>query len=168
MSFNRLTSLEAQVPGREDDDDEYHDDPEFLRLTQSLSGPLVELTSNISFLSQQVELLGSHRDNERLRERIHTLLEDTREICRSAGEGIKKVQAWEDVTVSYAQPSRQEFFAPHFGFIILVLSDHFFVSLANSHRGNGRSRSSQGSSKLVWKGSRQSNEKHWTKNGRLP
>lgn len=108
MSFNRLTSLEAQVPDRDDADDEYHDDPGFLRLTQSLSGPLVELTSNISFLSKQVDLLGSHRDNERLRERIHTLLGETREICRTVGEDIKKVQAWEDVTVSISRPSRRD------------------------------------------------------------
>lgn len=96
MSFDRLSSLEAQPSGG--GRDAYHDDPEFQRLTESLSNQLFTLTSNISRLSNQIALLGTRRDTERVRERIHDLLGETRDGFKDAGERIKKVQAWEDVT----------------------------------------------------------------------
>jgi syntaxin 7 len=100
MSFDRLSSLEAQpASGRARGDQQYHDDPDFQRLTQSLSNQLFTLTSNISRLSNQIALLGTKRDTERVRERVHNLLEETRDGFREVGEGIKKVQMWEDVTV---------------------------------------------------------------------
>ncbi|PGH07881.1 syntaxin 7 [Blastomyces parvus] len=98
MSFDRLSSLEAQ-PTRPNDS-QYQDDPDFQRLTESLSNRLFTLTSNISRLSNQISLLGTKRDTERVRERVHDLLEETREGFRDVGEGIKKVQLWDDVNPS--------------------------------------------------------------------
>ncbi|KAL4956562.1 t-SNARE [Aspergillus filifer] len=101
MSFERANILESQpTTFRRSDDPQYHDDPEFQRLTESLSDRLFTLTSNITRLSDQVALLGTKRDTERVRERVHSLLEQTREGFRDVGEGIKKVQNWEDVNPS--------------------------------------------------------------------
>src|SRR5271155_88362 len=101
MSFDRLSSLESQpTTTRRQDDAHYRDDPEFTRLAESLSARLFELTSNISRLSNQVALLGTKRDTERVRERVHDLLEETTETFKEVGEGVKKIQSWEDVSVS--------------------------------------------------------------------
>lgn len=100
MSFDRLSSLEAQpTTMRRSEDPQYRDDPEFHRLTESLSNQLFTLTSNISRLSNQIALLGTKRDTERVRERVHVLLEETRAGFKEVGDGLKKVQAWEDVNV---------------------------------------------------------------------
>ncbi|PKY02199.1 t-SNARE [Aspergillus campestris IBT 28561] len=101
MSFDRLDSLESQpTTMRRSDDPEYRDDPEFDRFTENLSNKLFSLTSNITRLSDQIVLLGTRRDTERVRERVHTLLEQTRAGFKDAAEGIKKVQMWEDVNPS--------------------------------------------------------------------
>ncbi len=85
---------------RRSDDPQYSDDPEFRQLTESLSNQLFTLTSNISRLSNQIALLGTKRDTERVRERVHDLLEETRDGFKEVGEGIKRIQTWEDVSVS--------------------------------------------------------------------
>ncbi|KAI9797799.1 MAG: hypothetical protein M1833_005302 [Piccolia ochrophora] len=101
MSFDRLSSLESQpTTTRREDDPTYADDPEFNRLTQQLSNQLFSLQSNTGNLSNQVALLGTKRDTERVRERVHDLLEQTRDSFKEVGEGVKKVQAWEDVNKS--------------------------------------------------------------------
>ncbi|KAI9801401.1 MAG: hypothetical protein M1825_003380 [Sarcosagium campestre] len=101
MSFDRLPSLESQPTTlRREDDRHYVDDPDFQSLTQSLSNQLFTLTSNISRLSNQIALLGTKRDTERVRERVHNLLEETRDTFKEVGEGIKRMQAWEDVNKS--------------------------------------------------------------------
>ncbi|RMZ76214.1 hypothetical protein DV738_g5037, partial [Chaetothyriales sp. CBS 135597] len=101
MSFDRLSALESQpTTTRRQDDAPYNDDPEFSRFTESLSTKLFELMSNISRLSNQVALLGTKRDTERVRERVHDMLEETREGFKEVGEGIKKAQAWEDLNSS--------------------------------------------------------------------
>jgi phenylalanyl-tRNA synthetase alpha subunit len=106
MSFDRLPSLEAQpTTTRRRDDPQYRDDPEFSQLTETLSTRLFELTSNISRLSQQISLLGTKRDTERVRERVHDLLEETKEGFKEVGEGVKRVQAWEDLNVSHLNPT---------------------------------------------------------------
>jgi Syntaxin-like protein len=100
MSFDRLPSLEAQpTTTRRQHDPEYRDDPEFSHLTETLSTRLFELTSNISRLSQQISLLGTKRDTERVRERVHDLLEETKEGFKEVGEGVKRVQGWEHLNV---------------------------------------------------------------------
>jgi len=101
MSFDRLSSLESQpTTTRRQDDAQYRDDPEFSRLAESLSTRLFELTTNISRLSNQIALLGTRRDTDRVRERVHDLLEETRDGFKEVGEGIKKVQGWEDLNAS--------------------------------------------------------------------
>jgi len=99
MSYDRLNSLEAQSNFRREDDPQYRDDPSFDHLAESLSDQLFTLTSNISRLSNQIALLGTKRDTERVRERVHNLLEETRSAFKDVGEGLKKIQTWEDVNV---------------------------------------------------------------------
>lgn len=102
MSFDRLNSLEGQpTPLRRTEDPQYRDDPQFHRLTENLSNQLFNLTSNISRLSNQIALLGTKRDTDRVRERVHDLLDETRSGFKDVGDGIKKVQTWEDVNVRY-------------------------------------------------------------------
>ena len=100
MSFDRLSSLESQpTTTRRQDDPQYRDDPEFQRFTESLSTRLFELISNISRLSNQIALLGTKRDTERVRERVHDLLESTRDGFKEVGGGIKRAQNWDDLNV---------------------------------------------------------------------
>ena len=100
MSFDRLTSLESQpTTMRRNEDPEYRDDPEFSRFAEDLSVKLFSLTSNIARLSQQINLLGTKRDTERVRERVHDLLEEARDGFKDVGEGIKRLTAWEDLSV---------------------------------------------------------------------
>ena len=100
MSFDQLSSMESQpTTMRRSDDPEYRDDPEFSRFSEDLSVKLFTLTSNISRLSQQISLLGTKRDTERVRERVHDLLEEARDGFREAGDGIKRLTAWEDLSV---------------------------------------------------------------------
>ncbi|KAJ5339195.1 hypothetical protein N7541_011145 [Penicillium brevicompactum] len=101
MSYDRLDSLEAQpTTMRRDEDPHYRDDPDFDRLAVQLSDQLFELTANITRLSNQIGLLGTKRDTERVRERVHNYLEETRTGFRDVGEGIKQLQTWEDVNPS--------------------------------------------------------------------
>lgn len=92
---------------RRSEDPEYRDDPGFHQLTETLSNQLFSLTSNITRLSNQIGLLGTKRDTDRVRERVHDLLEETRAGFKDVGDGIKKVQSWEDVNVRYAHLSRR-------------------------------------------------------------
>lgn len=102
MSFDRLSSLESQpTTMRRGEDPEYRDDPEFTRFAEELSVKVFSLTSNIARLSQQINLLGTKRDTERVRERVHDLLEDARDGFKEAGEGVKRLTAWEDLSVLY-------------------------------------------------------------------
>lgn len=101
MSFDRSPALESQpTTYRRSDDPEYRDDPEFSRFSESLSEQLFSLTSKIGRLSQQLNLLGTKRDTERVRERVHELLEETREGFKEVGEGVKKLTTWEDLSAS--------------------------------------------------------------------
>ncbi|OBT55170.1 hypothetical protein VE04_04477 [Pseudogymnoascus sp. 24MN13] len=99
MSFDQLSSLESQ-PTTMRSGDAYTDDPEFSKLSQDLMNKLFTLTGNISRLSNQVALLGTKRDTERVRERVHDLLEETTEDFKNIGEGVKRIQSWEDVSPS--------------------------------------------------------------------
>ena len=85
---------------RREDDPHYADDPEFQNLSQDLMAKLFNLTGTISRLSNEVAKLGTKGDTERLRERVHDALEETKETFKDVGEGIKKLQSWEDVSVS--------------------------------------------------------------------
>lgn len=94
MSFDQLSSLESGRRGNAN----YTDDPDFQRLSQQLNNKLFKLQGNISNLSRDIGHLGTKHDNARVRERVHEVLEDTRDAFKEVGEGVKKVQAWEDVT----------------------------------------------------------------------
>ena len=98
MSFNHLSSLEAQPPEYRDDP-ETSDDREFDRFAENLSVQLFGLTSSIARLSQQINLLGTKRDTERVRERVSDLLDETRNGFKDVGEKMRKLAAWEDVNV---------------------------------------------------------------------
>ncbi|KEF56174.1 syntaxin 7 [Exophiala aquamarina CBS 119918] len=101
MSFDRLSSLESQsTTTRRQDDPQYRDDPEFQRFTESLSEKLFELVSNISKISNEIGRLGTKRDTQRGRERVHDLLEETRDGFKQVGEGIKRAQTWENLNPS--------------------------------------------------------------------
>ena len=97
MSFDRLSSLEAQSGGAGG----YSDDPGFQLLLHELRPKLRDLEKNILKLRTDVNLLGTRRDTARVRERVHGLLETSREMCRGIGEGVKKLQAWEDLSVCH-------------------------------------------------------------------
>lgn len=85
---------------RRDEDPVYRDDPGFDHLAESLSDQIFSLTSNTTRLSNQIALLGTKRDTERVRERVHNLLDETRTGFKESGEALKKIQSWEDVNVS--------------------------------------------------------------------
>jgi len=100
MSFDQLSSLESQpTTTRREEDPHYSDDPEFQQLSQELMTKLFSLTGNISRLSNEIALLGTKRDTERVRERVHDLLDESKESFKEVGEGVKKIQSWEDVNV---------------------------------------------------------------------
>ena len=97
MSFDQLSSMEAGGAGRRSAG--YSDDPAFSKLSQDLMNKLFHLQGNISKLRTDVGLLGTRRDNPRLRERVHTLLDESTLEFKEVGEGVKKVQSWDEVTV---------------------------------------------------------------------
>lgn len=98
MSFNDSSNMESQpTTWRRNDDPEYADDPEFNRYTSQLSDKLFSLTANISKLSNQIALLGTRRETDRVRERVQDLLSETGDSFKEIGEGLKKVSAWHDL-----------------------------------------------------------------------
>ncbi|TKA21861.1 hypothetical protein B0A50_08733 [Salinomyces thailandicus] len=98
MSFADTSNLESQpTTWRCNDDPQYADDPEFQTFTNELSDKLFSLTSNISRLSNQIALLGSRRETERVRERVQTLLNETGDGFKDIGDGLRKVNAWHDL-----------------------------------------------------------------------
>lgn len=106
MSFDQLSSVES---GRRRQNNgggnggngagAYSDDPEFSRLSQGLMNKLFHLQGNISKLRSEISMLGTRKDNPRLRERVHGLLEESTGQFKDVGEGVKKIQTWDEVTV---------------------------------------------------------------------
>lgn len=96
MSFDQLSSLESQSRRN---DSNYTDDPDFERLSQDLMNKLFTLTGNIARLRTEIGHLGTRRDTARVRERVHDLIEESSETFKGVGQGVKKIQTWEDVTV---------------------------------------------------------------------
>ena len=98
MSFQDTSNLESQpTTWRRQDDPQYADDPEFQTYTTQLSDKLFTLTANISRLSNQIALLGTRRETDRVRERVQDLLQETGDGFKEVGEGLKKVREWPDV-----------------------------------------------------------------------
>lgn len=94
MSYDQLSNLES---GRSSGG--YADDPEFRELQYDLKNKLQSLLSSNRKLANDVNVLGTKKDTPRLRERVHNTMEKSREICREIGDGVKKLQTWEDLTV---------------------------------------------------------------------
>lgn len=94
MAYDRLSSLEAGQGGAG-----YSDDPAFQDLQYELKNKLQSLLSNNRKLANDVNVLGTRKDTPRLRERVHDTMEKSREICKDIGDGVKKLQTWEDLTV---------------------------------------------------------------------
>jgi t-SNARE complex subunit (syntaxin) len=90
--FDQLSSLES---GR----GSYSDDPAFKTLQHELLGKLDTLRRNIARLRTEVGHLGTKRDTARVRERVTGLLDESRNLCKEIGEGVKKLQTWDDLTV---------------------------------------------------------------------
>jgi t-SNARE complex subunit (syntaxin) len=91
MSYDQLSSLETGRGG-------YSDDPGFQDLLYDLKSKLQSLLSSNRKLSNDVGILGTKRDTPRLRERVHSSMEKTRDICKEIGDGVKKLQTWEDLS----------------------------------------------------------------------
>ncbi|KIH89221.1 syntaxin 7 [Sporothrix brasiliensis 5110] len=99
MSFDQLSSMEAgRRRGGGGSGGQYSDDPDFQKLAQQLSNKLFKLQGNIANLSRDIGHLGTRQDNARVRERVNDVLEESREMFKEVGEGVKKVQGWDDVT----------------------------------------------------------------------
>ncbi|KAI0384650.1 t-SNARE [Hypomontagnella monticulosa] len=98
MSFDQLSSIEAGGGGRSRNNSAYTDDPEFSQLSQGLMQKLFHLQGNILNLKSDIGFLGTRRDNPRLRERVHTTIEESTEQFKEVGEGVKKIQTWEEPT----------------------------------------------------------------------
>ena len=91
------TPIAQPTTWRRSDDPQYADDPEFQALTTSLSDQLFTLTSSISRLNNQISLLGTRRETDRVRERVQSLLQETGDSFKEIGEGLKRVSNWEDL-----------------------------------------------------------------------
>ena len=92
MSYDQLSSLESGRRGG------YSDDPGFQDLLYDLKSKLQSLLSSNRKLANDVSILGTKRDTPRLRERVHHSMEKTRDICKEIGDGVKKLQTWEDLS----------------------------------------------------------------------
>ncbi|KAL5615143.1 hypothetical protein BROUX41_005200 [Berkeleyomyces rouxiae] len=94
MSFDQLSHLESQPGGSET----YSDNPGFQKQLTDLRSSLFAFQRTCSQLRTDVNLLGTRRDNARLRERVHKLLEKSRDQCKDLGDGVKKLQSFEDLS----------------------------------------------------------------------
>jgi hypothetical protein len=95
MSFNDLDDIESQRLPREP----YSDDPGFSRLSSSISRSIYSITANIAALNRYLSHVGTNKDTQSLREKLHALTEETRDKCKSTGADVKKLQAWDNVEV---------------------------------------------------------------------
>lgn len=98
MSYDRAATLEAGQGSSG-----YTDDPAFRDLQYELKNKIQKLLSSNRQLTNDVNVLGTKRDNARVRERVHTTMEKSRDNCKDIGEGIKKLMSWEELTVSILQ-----------------------------------------------------------------
>lgn len=98
MSYDQLSSLESG--GRAG----YSDDPPFQQLQHQLRSQLQTLLSGNRKLANDVSVLGTRRDTPRLRERVHGSMDKTRDLCREIGDGVKRLQTWDDLSVGCLLP----------------------------------------------------------------
>lgn len=96
MSYEQLSSLESgRRPG-------YSDDPAFQDVQFELKAKLQSLLCSNRKLANDVNVLGTKKDTPRLRERVHNSMDKTRDLCREIGDGVKRLQTWEDLSVRCA------------------------------------------------------------------
>jgi len=96
--YERASALESQTGNwSRESDPQYADDPEFRTFSSELSDKLFSLTSTVSRLSNQVGLLGTRRETERVRERVRDLIDEGSSGFKDVGEGLKKILGWPDV-----------------------------------------------------------------------
>ncbi|KAK4094840.1 hypothetical protein Purlil1_536 [Purpureocillium lilacinum] len=93
MSYDQLSSLESGSRRGG-----YTDDPAFQDLQYELKGKLQSLLSGNRKLANDVNVLGTKKDTPRLRERVHSSMEKSRELCREIGEGVKRLQSWDELS----------------------------------------------------------------------
>ncbi|KAK8130744.1 SNAP receptor-like protein [Apiospora kogelbergensis] len=123
MSFDQLSNLESgggggRRPGNgtRGGGGAYSDSPEFSRLNQTLTNALFHLQGNNDKLRTEIDRLGTRQDKPRLRERVQALLEESRDQFKEAGEGVKKLQTWDDGDgVTPTQKYQQQKLARDFG-----------------------------------------------------
>ncbi|KAK7415920.1 SNAP receptor [Neonectria magnoliae] len=92
MSFDQLSNLESGRRGG------YTDDPAFRELQYDLKSKLEAVQSTNRKLSNDINVLGTRKDTPRLRERVHNSMDKTRKMCQEIGDGVKKLQDWDDLT----------------------------------------------------------------------
>jgi hypothetical protein len=102
MSFDQLASLEAGTSSGQSP--AYSDDPEFQNQSRDLMNKLFKLTGNNQRLRGEIAHLGTKRDTPRVRERVHSLLDESRDLFREVGDGLKTLQKTENATVGADQP----------------------------------------------------------------
>ncbi|KAK9369036.1 t-SNARE [Lipomyces kononenkoae] len=78
----------------------FSDSPEFDSLANRLSNQLFTLTTNISTLHRLLGMVGTKKDSHDIRDRVSSLTDDTRELCKSLGDDVKLLQTWTDITPS--------------------------------------------------------------------
>lgn len=100
MSYDQLSSLESGRRGG------YTDDPGFQDLQHELKAKLQSLLSSNRKLASDVNVLGTKKDTPRLRERVHNSMETARKLCREIGDGVKRLQTWEDLSVRCPHTTR--------------------------------------------------------------
>ncbi|KAK8133384.1 hypothetical protein PG984_005396 [Apiospora sp. TS-2023a] len=122
MSFDQLSNMESGGGGRRSGGNTnrsggaYSDSPEFARLNQTLTNSLFHLQGNNDKLRTEIDRLGTRQDKPRLRERVQALLEESRDQFKEVGEGVKKLQTWDDpVGITPTQKYQQQKLARDFG-----------------------------------------------------
>ncbi|KAK9325466.1 t-SNARE [Lipomyces orientalis] len=78
----------------------FSDSPEFDSVANRLSNQLFTLTTNISTVHRLLGMVGTKKDSHEIRDRVSSLTDDTRELCKSLGDDVKFLQSWTDVTPS--------------------------------------------------------------------
>ncbi|KAK8087469.1 SNARE domain-containing protein [Apiospora phragmitis] len=127
MSFDQLSNMESGGGGRRSGSGgggngtsggAYSDSPEFSRLNQTLTNALFHLQGNNDKLRTEIDRLGTRQDKPRLRERVQALLEESRDQFKEVGEGVKKLQTWDDPAgggITPTQKYQQQKLARDFG-----------------------------------------------------
>jgi len=94
MSFNDLNDLEAQ-PASSSYSDSMISSPEFTALSKSISQKIFTITSNVALVHRYIGLLGTPRDNEKMRASLMESLEKTKGIVKGIMPDIKRLSHWD-------------------------------------------------------------------------